>query len=259
MSKSRGNVVNPDDVVDEYGADSLRLYEMFMGPLEQVKPWQHEGRRGRLPLPRPRLARRLRAGPGTANGRFRRKVQDVACTDKALLKVVHETIKKVTEDIEKLSFNTAISQMMICTNAFTQAEVVPLQRVHPAAPRPQPLRPAPHRGDQRAALRERGTRPISVRIPPGRPTTSPPSSRTRSSSSSRSTASCATRSPSPRTPTRRPSKPPPRPPRRSTSTPTARPSARSSSSPAAWSTSSRTDPDSSASGREPLPSAVAAP
>jgi leucyl-tRNA synthetase len=126
MSKSRGNVVNPDDVVSEYGADALRLYEMFMGPLEQVKPWSMKGVEGVSRF----LARVWRlgfeqneAGEWTVSP----KVRDEACTDKALLKVVHETIKKVGEDIEKLSFNTAISQMMICTNALTQAEFVPLK------------------------------------------------------------------------------------------------------------------------------------
>jgi leucyl-tRNA synthetase len=125
MSKSRGNVVNPDDVVREYGADSLRLYEMFMGPLEQVKPWSMKGVEGVSRF----LARVWRvafeenqAGEWVTSS----KIQDVPCTDKALLKVVHETIKKVTDDIAKMSFNTAISQMMVCTNAFTQAEVVPL-------------------------------------------------------------------------------------------------------------------------------------
>jgi leucyl-tRNA synthetase len=126
MSKSRGNVVNPDDVVKDYGADALRLYEMFMGPLEQVKPWQMKGVEGVARF----LARVWRvAFEETAEGGWSvsPKVQDVPCTDKELLRVVHETIKKVGEDIEKLNFNTAISQMMICTNAFTQAEVVPLK------------------------------------------------------------------------------------------------------------------------------------
>ncbi len=125
MSKSRGNVVNPDDVVKEYGADALRLYEMFMGPLEQVKPWQMKGVEGVSRF----LARVWRvafeenqAGEWAVSS----KIQDVPCTDKALLKVVHETVKKVTEDIAKMSFNTGISQMMVCTNAFTAAEVVPL-------------------------------------------------------------------------------------------------------------------------------------
>jgi leucyl-tRNA synthetase len=126
MSKSRGNVVNPDDVVSEYGADALRLYEMFMGPLEQVKPWQMKGVEGVSRF----LARVWRvAFEEQENGDLTvsPKIQDVPCTDKELLRVIHETIKKVGEDIEKLSFNTAISQMMICTNAFTQAEVVPLK------------------------------------------------------------------------------------------------------------------------------------
>jgi leucyl-tRNA synthetase len=125
MSKSRGNVVNPDDVVREYGADSLRLYEMFMGPLEQVKPWSMKGVEGVSRF----LARVWRvAFEENQAGEWVRssKIQDVPCGDKALLKVVHETIKKVTDDIAKMSFNTAISQMMVCTNAFTSAEVVPL-------------------------------------------------------------------------------------------------------------------------------------
>ncbi len=125
MSKSRGNVVNPDDVVSEYGADALRLYEMFMGPLEQVKPWQMKGVEGVSRF----LARVWRVAFDENEGEITvsAKIQDVPCADKELLRVVHETIKKVGEDIEKLSFNTAISQMMICTNAFTQAEVVPLK------------------------------------------------------------------------------------------------------------------------------------
>ncbi|MGJ8644552.1 MAG: leucine--tRNA ligase [Luteolibacter sp.] len=120
MSKSRGNVVNPDEVVSLYGADSLRLYEMFMGPLEQVKPWQMKGVEGVSRF----LARVWRLAI-TDDGSVSEKITDAACTDKELMRVVHETIKKVGEDIEKLSFNTAISQMMICTNAFTQAGVVP--------------------------------------------------------------------------------------------------------------------------------------
>ncbi len=125
MSKSRGNVVNPDDVVREYGADALRLYEMFMGPLEQVKPWQMKGVEGVSRF----LARVWRvAFEEQPDGSFKisSKIRDVECTDNELLRVVHETLKKVGEDIEKLSFNTAISQMMICTNAFTQVDVVPL-------------------------------------------------------------------------------------------------------------------------------------
>ena len=122
MSKSRGNVVNPDDVVSEYGADSLRLYEMFMGPLEQVKPWQMKGVEGVSRF----LARVWRLSI-TDEGEISPKIKNEECTDPELIRVVHETIKKVGEDIEKLSFNTAISQMMICTNAFTQTETVSLK------------------------------------------------------------------------------------------------------------------------------------
>jgi leucyl-tRNA synthetase/REP element-mobilizing transposase RayT len=125
MSKSRGNVVNPDDVVREYGADSLRLYEMFMGPLEQVKPWQMKGVEGVSRF----LARVWRVAfeqGQDGSWQLSSKLRDVPCTDRELLRVVHETIRKTGEDIEKLSFNTAISQMMICTNAFTQVEIVPV-------------------------------------------------------------------------------------------------------------------------------------
>jgi leucyl-tRNA synthetase len=96
-----------------------------MGPLEQVKPWQMKGVEGVSRF----LARVWRVAFEELDGEWKLspKIQDVACLDKTLLRIVHETIKKVGEDIEKLSFNTAISQMMICTNAFTQAEVVPLR------------------------------------------------------------------------------------------------------------------------------------
>jgi leucyl-tRNA synthetase len=99
---------------------------MFMGPLEQVKPWQMKGVEGVSRF----LARVWRvAFEEQQDGSFAvsSKIHDAPCTDKELLRVVHETIKKVGEDIEKLSFNTAISQMMICTNAFTQVGVVPLK------------------------------------------------------------------------------------------------------------------------------------
>jgi leucyl-tRNA synthetase len=124
MSKSLGNVVNPDDVVRAYGADSLRLYEMFMGPLEQVKPWSMKGVEGVSRF----LARvwRLAFSEADSGWVLSGKVTDSPCTDKALRRTVHETIRKVTEDIGKLSFNTAISQMMICTNALTSAASVPL-------------------------------------------------------------------------------------------------------------------------------------
>jgi len=113
-------------VVKLYGADALRLYEMFMGPLEQVKPWQMQGVEGVSRF----LAKVWRvAFDELADGSFQvsPKIQDVPCTDKELMRVVHDTIKKVGEEIEKLSFNTAISFMMTCTKPFTHAEIVPLK------------------------------------------------------------------------------------------------------------------------------------
>lgn len=105
MSKSRGNVINPDDIVKEYGADSLRLYEMFMGPLEKVKPWQTNGVKGVYNFLN-RFFRFISTPENTTES------EDTAET----LKVLHQTIKKVTEDIENMRFNTAISQLMVFTN-----------------------------------------------------------------------------------------------------------------------------------------------
>jgi leucyl-tRNA synthetase len=123
MSKSRGNVVNPDDVVAEYGADALRLYEMFMGPLEQVKPWSMKGVEGVYRF-LARVWRLVMEVDDEGTWSVSSALQDVPA-NKQLTKALHETIKKAGEDIEKLSFNTAISQMMVCTNAFTGAEVKP--------------------------------------------------------------------------------------------------------------------------------------
>ncbi|HSJ02992.1 MAG TPA: leucine--tRNA ligase [Verrucomicrobium sp.] len=127
MSKSRGNVVNPDDVILEYGADSLRLYEMFMGPLEQVKPWSMKGVEGVYRF-LARVWRLVQESNQEGEWKTSPQLQDVP-VDKKLNKVIHETIRKVGEDIERLSFNTAISQMMVLTNAFTAAEVRPVAGV----------------------------------------------------------------------------------------------------------------------------------
>ncbi|VAX37249.1 Leucyl-tRNA synthetase [hydrothermal vent metagenome] len=115
MSKSRGNVINPDDVVKQYGADSLRLYEMFMGPLEQVKPWSMNGVEGVYRF----LGRvwRLIVNQKADEIELDDAVQDVE-PNADQLRLLHKTIKAVTEDIEKLSFNTAISRMMEFTNEF---------------------------------------------------------------------------------------------------------------------------------------------
>ncbi|MBG69901.1 MAG: leucine--tRNA ligase [Roseibacillus sp.] len=123
MSKSLGNVINPDDVVAEYGADAFRLYEMFMGPLEQVKPWNTQGVEGvsRFLAKVWRVAMVITQEGEWAQGN---KLGDYP-GEPGLHKVTHATIKKVGEDIEKLRFNTAISQMMECINAFTSENEVP--------------------------------------------------------------------------------------------------------------------------------------
>jgi leucyl-tRNA synthetase len=122
MSKSRGNVINPDFVVAEYGADSLRLYEMFMGPLEAVKPWSMKGVEGVYRF----LGRawRMIVDAEVEDVHLDRKVQDALLTaDQA--KLMARTVAAVTEDLEGLRFNTAISRLMEFVNAFTSAEVRP--------------------------------------------------------------------------------------------------------------------------------------
>ena len=123
MSKSRKNVVNPDKVVDEYGADSLRLYEMFMGPLEAVKPWSMKGVEGVARF-LARVWRMIADEKSEETIRLSPAVQDVAPTA-GQLKVLHHTIKLVTRDIESLGFNTAISRMMEFVNEFLALEVRP--------------------------------------------------------------------------------------------------------------------------------------
>lgn len=123
MSKSRKNVVNPDKVVDEYGADSLRLYEMFMGPLEAVKPWSMKGVEGVARF----LARvwRMIADEKCEDAvRVNPALQDVPPTA-GQLRVLHATIKAVTRDIESLGFNTAISRMMEFVNEFLALDARP--------------------------------------------------------------------------------------------------------------------------------------
>jgi leucyl-tRNA synthetase len=124
MSKSRGNIVNPDDVIDQYGADAFRCYEMFMGPLEQMKPWSMRGVEGVARF-LARVWRLLMTENQRGEWELSAKVKN-SDSDKAQQKLLHATIKKVTEDIESFSFNTAISQMMIFVNAFTNVEVIPL-------------------------------------------------------------------------------------------------------------------------------------
>jgi leucyl-tRNA synthetase len=124
MSKSRGNVVNPDEVIDEYGADAFRLYEMFMGPLEQMKPWSMKGVEGVYRF-LARVWRLAMAEDQQGKWQLSDAVAEIEPTP-AQLRVLHATIKKVTSDLGTLSYNTAISQMMVCTNELTSADKRPV-------------------------------------------------------------------------------------------------------------------------------------
>lgn len=137
MSKSRGNVVSPESIVVNYGADALRLYLMFLGPLEAMKPWNTKGIEG--------IARFLRkawrlvvAEDGTRQAKIGTTEQLDADTDR----ILHATIKKVSEDYEALGFNTAISQMMICVNQLGKADALTLDAVESLIKLLAPL--APH-------------------------------------------------------------------------------------------------------------------
>jgi leucyl-tRNA synthetase len=121
MSKSRGNVVNPDDIVKEFGADTLRLYEMFMGPLEATKPWNTQGVEGMHRF----LSRVWRLFVGD-QGELSNRIANVTGSD-SFRRTWHKTIKKITEDYEALRFNTAISQMMIFINEAYKTEQLPKQ------------------------------------------------------------------------------------------------------------------------------------
>ncbi|MFO0775314.1 MAG: leucine--tRNA ligase [Nitrospiraceae bacterium] len=119
MSKSRGNVVNPDDMIERFGADAVRLYEMFMGPLEAMKPWSTRGVEGVT-----RFLDRAWRMTIDEDGRVSPAVVSSAPTIE-VQRVLHQTIKKVTDDIEALRFNTAISQMMVFVNELTKLEQRP--------------------------------------------------------------------------------------------------------------------------------------
>ncbi|RMD74928.1 MAG: leucine--tRNA ligase [Lentisphaerae bacterium] len=118
MSKTLKNVVNPDDVVREYGADTLRVYEMFMGPLEATKPWNTDSLQGIF-----RFLKRIWRLYIGEDGKINPKFSDEPLPE-SHLRVLHQTIKKVTEDIENLRFNTAISQMMIFLNEFSRLDTI---------------------------------------------------------------------------------------------------------------------------------------
>ncbi|SFA40347.1 leucyl-tRNA synthetase [Anoxybacillus pushchinoensis] len=119
MSKSKGNVVNPDDIVESHGADTLRLYEMFMGPLEASIAWSTKGLDGAR-----RFLDRVWRLFVEENGQLNPKIVDNPETD-TLERVYHQTVKKVTEDYEALRFNTAISQLMVFINEAYKAPVLP--------------------------------------------------------------------------------------------------------------------------------------
>jgi leucyl-tRNA synthetase len=119
MSKSRGNVVNPDEIIRSYGTDSLRLYLMFLGPLEAMKPWNPKGIEGVH-----RFLQKVWRECLDPEGELNCKVDDATVDPPELLKLLHETIRKVGDDIDGLRFNTAISQMMIFMNAVQKTPQV---------------------------------------------------------------------------------------------------------------------------------------
>ena len=125
MSKSRGNVVNPDSVVEEYGADAVRLFEMFMGPLEEMKPWSTRGVEGVF-----RFLNRVWRLYVNEDGAIDQSVADVEPSPQ-FERLYHQTVQKVTEDIEALRFNTAISQLMIFMNEAYKLEQKPRALMEP--------------------------------------------------------------------------------------------------------------------------------
>ena len=148
MSKARGNVVNPDDIVRDFGADSLRVYEMFMGPLEATKPWSTSSIAG---------VRRFLDRVYTVATR----ADASAKPDSAMTRLVHRTIRKVTEDIEGMRFNTAISAMMILTNELMKLDRAPVECLGVLAKLLHPF--APHLGEE---MWEMLGRPPSIQCEP---------------------------------------------------------------------------------------------
>ncbi|RRK09798.1 leucine--tRNA ligase [Lactiplantibacillus garii] len=143
MSKSRGNVVNPDDIVDQYGADTLRLYEMFMGPLEASIPWSTEGLHGAN-----KWIERVGRLIIDDNNRVRDRVTTV--NDGKLTKVYNETVKKVTEDYDNMRFNIAISQMMVFVNEAYKVDDLPVVYIEGFVKMLSPI--APHIAEELWAL-----------------------------------------------------------------------------------------------------------
>ena len=125
MSKSKYNVVNPDDIIERYGADTLRLYEMFLGPLEQFKPWNTNGIDGVF-----KFLKKMWKLYHDSNGQF--QVSDEK-PNKEELKTLHKTIKKTQEDLENYSFNTSVASFMICVNELTSLKCNKRQVLEPLA------------------------------------------------------------------------------------------------------------------------------
>ncbi|RXF34527.1 leucine--tRNA ligase [Enterococcus faecalis] len=139
MSKSRGNVVNPDDVVAKYGADTLRLYEMFMGPLDASIAWNENGLEGSR-----KFLDRVWRLIVDEEGKMRDRITTI--NDGHLTKVYHQTVKKVTEDMANLHFNTAISQLMVFVNEANKVDALPYEYVEGFVQLLAPI--APHIGEE---------------------------------------------------------------------------------------------------------------
>lgn len=143
MSKSRGNVVNPDDVVETYGADTLRLYEMFMGPLDASIAWSENGLEGSR-----KFLDRVWRLIVDENNKMRDRITTL--NDGKLDKVYHQTVKKVTEDYENLHFNTAISQLMVFVNEAYKVDALPYEYIEGFVQLLAPI--APHIGEELWAI-----------------------------------------------------------------------------------------------------------
>ncbi|EJZ8464396.1 leucine--tRNA ligase [Enterococcus faecalis] len=139
MSKSRGNVVNPDDVMAKYGADTLRLYEMFMGPLDASIAWNENGLEGSR-----KFLDRVWRLIVDEEGKMRDRITTI--NDGRLTKVYHQTVKKVTEDMANLHFNTAISQLMVFVNEANKVDALPYEYVEGFVQLLAPI--APHIGEE---------------------------------------------------------------------------------------------------------------
>ncbi|WP_035054100.1 leucine--tRNA ligase [Carnobacterium pleistocenium] len=139
MSKSKGNVVNPDDVVEKFGADTLRMYEMFMGPLDASIAWNENGLEGSR-----KFLDRVWRLIMDENGKVRDRI--TTFNDGSLDVVYHQTVKKVTEDFEQLRFNTAISQMMVFVNEAYKTKILPVNYIKAFVQLLAPI--APHMGEE---------------------------------------------------------------------------------------------------------------